>query len=547
PRTGATRARAPPDGHRDQRSLPATVAAEGVTLTDFVPSMLAVFAAHAEPGELDSLRDVFVIGEALPPETVTAFDAVCDAGLHNLYGPTEAAVSITYREVTVADGPLVPIGEPAWNSQVYVLDSRLHPAPIGVPGELYLAGDQLARGYHGRVDLTADRFVANPFGTTGERMYRTGDLVRWSPEGELVYLGRVDFQVKFRGQRIELAEIETALLAEPQVAQAAATLWSGEQGEHLIGYVVPAPGAVVDTDALRAALTRRLPAYMVPTAVVALAEFPLNTSGKLDRRALPAPTLRAAEFRAPADPVQTLVAEVFAEVLGADRAGLDDDFFAHGGSSLDATQVTARVGAALGGARIPVRTLFEAPTVEAFAEAVRPFADPESAHTAPVSAPTRRERPARVPLSPAQQRLWFLNRVEVQDGAEAGDGTGDGVESVYNLPAVLRLTGELDVPALERAVLDVLGRHETLRTVYPQDAHGPFQSVLPLADIGFSLARMTVEEAGLPAAVAALARTGFDVTTDLPARVALLALEPATPGAPAEHVLVFVVHHIAAD
>uniref|UniRef100_UPI0024550665 condensation domain-containing protein n=1 Tax=Nocardia farcinica TaxID=37329 RepID=UPI0024550665 len=307
------------------------------------------------------------------------------------------------------------------------------------------------------------------------------------------------------------------------------------------------PGAGVDTAARRAALTRRLPAYMVPTAVVALAEFPLNTSGKLDRRALPAPTLRAAEFRAPADPVQTLVAEVFAEVLGADRAGLDDDFFAHGGSSLDATQVTARVGAALGGARIPVRTLFEAPTVEAFAEAVRPFADPESAHTAPVSAPTRRERPARVPLSPAQQRLWFLNRVEVQDGAEAGDGTGDGVESVYNLPAVLRLTGELDVPALERAVLDVLGRHETLRTVYPQDAHGPFQSVLPLADIGFSLARMTVEEAGLPAAVAALARTGFDVTTDLPARVALLALEPATPGAPAEHVLVFVVHHIAAD
>ncbi|MEV5392256.1 amino acid adenylation domain-containing protein, partial [Nocardia farcinica] len=536
-RAGATLRLAAPDGHRDPRYLAETIAADQVTLTDFVPSMLAVFAAHAGRGELDSLREVFVIGEALPPETVAAFHAVCDAGLHNLYGPTEAAVSITYREVTAADGPLVPIGEPEWNSQVYVLDARLHPAPIGVPGELYLAGDQLARGYHGRVDLTADRFVANPFGRGGERMYRTGDLVRWSPDGELIYLGRVDFQVKFRGQRIELAEIETALLAEPEVGQAAATLWSreqgsGEPGEHLVGYVVAAPGAEVDTDRLRAALTRRLPAYMVPTALVELAEFPLNTSGKLDRRALPAPVLRAGVFRAPVDRVQRLVAEVFAEVLGAERAGLDDDFFALGGSSLDATQVTARVGTALD-ARVPVRTLFEAPTVAAFADAIRPLAG--SAADRPVLA--RRARPDRIPLSPAQQRLWFLNRVETQDGAD----------SVYNLPVVLRLTGELDIPALEHAVGDVLGRHESLRTVFPQDERGPCQAVLPAAEVGPALDLIPVTPDELDDAVASLVRAGFDVTTELPARIALLGIERENPTEQAEYVLVFVVHHIAAD
>ncbi|NEW55868.1 amino acid adenylation domain-containing protein, partial [Nocardia cyriacigeorgica] len=529
-RTGATLLLAAPDGHRDPRYIAETIVRHGVTLTDFVPSMLTVFAAHARREELDTLRDVFVIGEALPPETVAAFHAVSDAGLHNLYGPTEAAVSITYREVTEADAPLVPIGEPEWNSQVYVLDSRLRPVPIGVPGELYLAGDQLARGYHRRVDLTSDRFVANPFGLDGERMYRTGDLVRWTADGELLYLGRADFQVKFRGQRIELAEIETALLADPRVSQAAARLITGADGDFLAGYVIRAVGAELDVDELRESLSQRLPAYMVPTAVIELTEFPLNTSGKLDRKALPVPTLRTARFRAPVDADQRLVADVFAEVLRLHRVGLDDDFFALGGSSLDATQVTARTGA-VAGIRVPVRALFDAPTVAGFAAAVGEL----RAEATPRPSLTRRERPALIPLAPAQQRLWFLNRLESEDT----DATSTGV---YNLPVVLRLTGTLDPRAMERAVLDVLIRHETLRTLYPDTESGPYQSILAADAIGLGLNPVRVRARDIDTTVAAIAGGGFEVTSELPARIALLAVDGTD-----EHLLVFVVHHIAAD
>ncbi|WP_444543655.1 amino acid adenylation domain-containing protein, partial [Nocardia asiatica] len=471
-RAGATLLLALPERDRDPRYLAETVARERVTLTDFAPSMLAVFAAHARPGELGTLREVFVIGEALPPETVAALGRVCDARLHNLYGPTEAAVSITNRPVTETDTPLVPIGEPEWNSQVYVLDRRLRPAPIGVPGELYLAGAQLARGYHGRVDRTADRFVANPFGPPGARMYRTGDLARWSRDGELIYLGRNNCQAQ------------------------------------------------------------RLPASMVPTALVEPAE---SASGELDRAALPVPALAAARFRPPVHAAQRLVAAVFAEVLGVERVGLDDDFFALGGSSLDATQVTARAGAAVG-VRVPVRALFDAPTVEGFAAEVDRLGRAGATRLPLV----RRDRPEPAPLTPAQQRLWFLNRIESQDGAD----------SVYNLPIVLRLTGRLDVTALERAVLDVLARHETLRTTYPETDSGPCRSVLDAADIGLSLHPAPIDRRGLRDAVAGIVRAGFDVTTELPCRVALLAVDRVDESrglAGDEFVLVFVVHHIAAD
>ncbi|WP_369635427.1 amino acid adenylation domain-containing protein, partial [Nocardia sp. JMUB6875] len=529
-RAGATLVVAAPDGHRDPRYIAETIARHRVTLTDFVPSMLAVFAAHAEPGELDSLREVFVIGEALPPETVTAFWAVSDAGVHNLYGPTEAAVSITFREAHRSDSLTVPIGEPEWNSQVFVLDSRLHPVAIGVPGELYLAGTQLARGYHGRVDLTSDRFVANPFGRPGERMYRTGDLVKWTEDGELVYLERLDFQIKFRGQRIELAEIESALLLAGDVAQAAVQLVKGDAGEYLAGYVVAKPNTDIDLDALREQAARVLPAYMMPTALVALPELPLNSSGKLDRKALPVPELRAKDFRTPVDAAQRLVAEVFAEVLGADRVGLDDDFFALGGSSLDAARVTARLGAELG-TRVPVRVLFEASTVEGLA-ALLVETNPDAAR--PMLA--ARPRPERIPLSPAQQRLWFLNRIEAEDGER----------SVYNLPIVLRLRGELDIAALEQAAMDVLARHESLRTTYPDSESGPYQDILDVADIGLSLSPVPVAATEMPGTIAAFAAAGFDVSRELPSRIGLFVVDDESADT-AEYVLAVVVHHIAAD
>ncbi|WP_280505707.1 AMP-binding protein, partial [Nocardia farcinica] len=283
-RTGAKLVVATHDGHRDPAYVADMIVRHQVTVTDFVPSMLSVFAANLAAGSVPTLRDVFVIGEALPPETVTAWYQVSDAVLHNLYGPTEAAVSVTYWPARGADQRTTPIGLPQWNVGVYVLDSRLRPVPDGVAGELYLAGEQLARGYVARPDLSADRFVANPF-VPGERMYRTGDLVLWRRAADgtprLEYIGRTDFQVKFRGQRIELGEIETALLAQPSLSQAVALVVPSALGDQLVAYVVPRPGQVADQTALLAAISESLPAYMVPAAIVVLDAFPLNASGKL--------------------------------------------------------------------------------------------------------------------------------------------------------------------------------------------------------------------------------------------------------------------------
>ncbi|MEU0538742.1 amino acid adenylation domain-containing protein [Nocardia sp. NPDC005978] len=517
------------DGHRDTTYIANTIAAQGVTVTDFVPSMLTVFAAHTPAGSLPTLRDVFVIGEALPPETAAAVRELGDIAVHNLYGPTEAAVSITYWQVTAADTRTAPIGIPQWNSRVYVLDSRLRPVPVGVAGELYLAGDQLARGYVRRPDLSSDRFVANPF-EPGQRMYRTGDLVVWrEPAGEsqrLEYIGRTDFQVKFRGQRIELGDIETALLAQPSVSQAAALVVPTALGDQLVAYVVPAPGQVVDSRALLAGVAETLPAYMIPASVVTLTEFPLNTSGKLDRKALPEPVFEAREFRAPATPVEETVAGVFADLLGLDRVGADDDFFELGGNSLIATQVAARLGAALD-IQVPVRALFEASSVSALAVRVE-----QHRGTGARRPLTAVERPENIPLSMAQQRMWFLNQL-------------DNASVAYNLPVALRLIGELDVEALRLAVTDVVARHETLRTVYPEIDGVGHQVVLPVGRVAPDLAPETIESADVLERVGGLFLRPFDVTTEVPLRTKLFHIDTASREA--EHVFVMVAHHISSD
>ncbi|WP_416276896.1 amino acid adenylation domain-containing protein [Nocardia sp. alder85J] len=537
------------DGHRDPAYVSETIAAQAVTVTDFVPSMLTVFAAHTQRGAVDSLQDVFVIGEALPPETVLAMTELTDARVHNLYGPTEAAVSVTYWPASGDDRPTVPIGLPQWNTQVYVLDGRLRPVPAGVPGELYLAGDQLARGYLRRPDLTSDRFVANPFGD-GNRMYRTGDLVIWrDASGDLPprldYIGRTDFQVKFRGQRIELGEIETALLAQPGVSQAVAVVAAGPLGDQLVGYVVPVPGQQADPERLREGIAKTLPVYMVPAAIVVLAEFPLNTSGKLDRKALPDPEFTGREFRAPQTATERLVAEVFAAVLGLaaegdSGAGLDDDFFALGGNSLIATQVVARLGAALN-TRVPVRALFETPTVAGLAAAVAALPKDRAMLLRRGPELGSIERPQPLPLSLAQQRMWFLNRFEQADG-RATVGL-----AAYNLPFALRLTGSLDVEALAAALDDVVERHEVLRTIYPEGPDGPVQQILPAAEARVAPAPQRVPGAEVPAAVLSLAATPFDVTADTPVRVRLLEIADLAPGSRREFVLAVVVHHIAGD
>ncbi|MFD3744430.1 amino acid adenylation domain-containing protein [Nocardia sp. NPDC058633] len=574
-RVGAKLVLATPDGHRDPAYLIELIGKHRVTVTDFVPSMLTIFAAQAAAADtasgprdqsamvadLASLREIFVIGEALPAETVDAMAAVGSARLHNLYGPTEAAVSVTYWPARPGERS-VPIGLPQWNSRVYVLDERLRPVPPGIAGELYLAGDQLARGYLARPGLTADRFVADPFVAsasgsgsvmgphrgsglaTGARMYRTGDLVVWrrptsNAPHRLDYLGRIDFQVKFRGQRIELGEIETALLGHETVSQAVALVASTELGDQLVAYVVPAPGYAAQPDRLQAFSAKTLPAYMVPASITVLDELPLNPSGKLDRKALPAPNFTARTYRAPSTAQERLVAGLFGEVLGRSDIGADDDFFALGGNSLIATRLVARLGAATGG-RIAVRTLFEASTVAGLAAVLDPDAVVE-----PAGGLGTLPRPDELPLSPAQRRMWFLNRFDqgVDDGAAA-----------YNLPFALRLTGALDVPALTTALRDVLARHEVLRTIYPDTAAGPIQQILPVdqVDLEVTVRRIgadgeAVPESALIAEVAALASTAFDVTTEVPLRVRLLDITGTGPDAPTEHVLAVVVHHIAAD
>ncbi|WP_212744366.1 non-ribosomal peptide synthetase [Rhodococcus sp. Q] len=525
-RVGSQLVVATPDGHRDPGYVAARIAEHGVTVTDFVPSMLTVFSASVSADDLASLRQVFVIGEALPVETVREFARVSSAAVHNLYGPTEAAVSITYREVTGGDQGAVSIGWPQWNSQVYVLDARLRPVPVGVPGELYLAGTQLARGYFGRVDLTSDRFVANPFSATGERMYRTGDLVTWGKDGELGYIGRTDFQVKFRGQRIELGEIETALLAHESVLQAAVLVVATATGDQLVAYLVPTPGASLEVAEIKSFAANSLPSYMVPASVTVLAEFPLNSSGKLDRKALPAPVFEAREFRAPSTATEHLVAEVFADVLGIERVGLDDDFFELGGNSLVAAQVAARLGAAID-ARIPVRMVFDVSTVEALAVSVH-----EAAGTGGRIAPIAGLRDGRIPLSLAQQRMWFLNRFDTNS-------------AVNNIPFAVRLVGELDVEAMQAAVGDVLERHEGLRTVYPEFDGVGYQEILPASEVSLPLTPVSIGADEVLARVLDVVGNGFDVAAEVPVRAELFRIEGA--GEVQEHVLVLVVHHIAAD
>ncbi len=521
-RVGAVLVLASADGHRDPGYLASVIDEQGVSVTDFVPTMLSTFSSLVDPGLLGSLRDVLVIGEALPVEAVREFGLVSSARLHNLYGPTEAAVSFTFADVTAAgSGSVVSIGVPEWNCRVFVLDSRLRPVAVGVAGELYLSGVQLARGYVGRPDLSADRFVASPFGS-GERMYRTGDLVRWNSIGELEYIGRTDFQVKFRGQRIELGEIEAALVSHGSVLSAAVVVRGSVMGDQLVGYVVPAVGSVVDVSVLRGFVGERVPGYMVPAAVVVLDAFPLNSSGKLDRALLPEPVFEARVFRAPVSSVELVVASAFVGVLGVDRVGLDDDFFELGGNSLIATRVVMRIAEELETA-VPVRLLFEASTVQELAARLESHVGEGSR-----LALTAQDRPEEIPLSLAQQRMWFLNRF-------------DGSAGAYNMPFALRLSGELDLGAMRAAIGDVVARHETLRTVYPETDSGPVQVIEPVGHTPVELNVESVTEAEIVGKLVELASTRFDVTAEIPLRIRLFQV------AENEYVLAVVVHHIAAD
>ncbi|AQA22783.1 amino acid adenylation domain protein [Rhodococcus sp. MTM3W5.2] len=383
---GARTVIAKPGGHRDPEYLVAVAEERSVTIMEFVPSMLDVFLADPQLQLPASLRYVLAGGEELPAELARRFAARSIAVLDNTYGPTEVTVTSTAYRIGPDVGAVVPIGRGVWNTRAHVLDSRLRPVPVGVPGELYLAGAQLARGYHDRADLTAERFVADPCGGPGERLYRTGDLVRWNSGGELEFLGRTDFQVKLRGLRIELGEIEAALVADPTVRAAVVVVHSGTSGQQLIGYVVGE--GEIDTAALRQGVSTALPSYMIPETIMVLDEFPLSANGKLERRALPVPEIAAREYRAPVSATEQAVAAVFAELLGVERVGLDDNFFELGGNSLIGMRVVGRLRTDLETV-VQLPWLFSDATPEALARQIERGADDVIGHAFDMLFPIR--------------------------------------------------------------------------------------------------------------------------------------------------------------
>ena len=500
-----------------------------VTVMQATPStwrMLLMANLTPKPG----LR-VVCGGEALPRELAGELLALTPAAW-NFYGPTETTVWSTCWRVGELDGT-VPIGRPIDNTSCYVLDGAGEPVPAGVLGELHIGGAGVARGYLGREELSAEKFVPDPF-SEGGRLYRTGDVVRLRPDGLLEFQGRSDHQVKLRGFRIELGEIEAVLAGHPGVSQALAHVREDTPGDQrLVGYVV----GEVPAEELTELARRHLPEHMVPGAIVSLEALPLTPNGKIDRASLPAPTLSSrAASTPPSTPLEEHLVELWTEVLGVEGIGIHDSFFALGGHSLLVTRLMARTNASLG-TSLPMRSPFEAPTVAQLAELLEASRPGEAIVVPPSGAiapqPARAEAngaasstPRSVPASFQQRRLWFLDRL--QPG-----------RSLYNIPLCLRISGELDSAALQRALDQVLARHEALRVTFAEEDGTPVQVVG--APQPFALAEV---EAGSQEALGLAAEEAsrpFDLATGPLARASLIGISPR------EHILAITLHHTVAD
>ncbi|MES2936877.1 MAG: non-ribosomal peptide synthase/polyketide synthase [Pseudomonadota bacterium] len=547
--TGATLVVARPGGHQDADYLLDTIADQRISTAHFVPPMLDSFLEQARSriGRAACLKRVLCSGQALPRELQDRFLlALPEVELHNLYGPTEASVDVTAWACD-AGSPLssVPIGKPVANTQMHVLDAHFNPVPVGVAGELYIAGVQLARGYLHQPALTADRFVPNPFGEAGSRMYRTGDLARYLPDGNIDYLGRIDHQVKIRGLRIELGEIESVLAAQPGLRDAVVLAREDVPGDQrLVAYLLAPAGEAPKPAALRAALATQLPAYMVPAHYVLLEALPLTPNGKVDRKALPAPHA-AGEVPAPSradEPPQgaleTTLAALWAQLLDTPQAGhgarigRHANFFALGGHSLLATRLVSRLRDALG-IELPVRAVFEAPSIAQLAAVLQQ----QEGHAPDMPPLLPVERGGPLPVSFAQQRLWFLDRFE--------PGSAQ-----YNMAAALRLRGALDTQALHGALNAIVARHESLRTRFVEVDGEPAQDILPRMELPLpvtDLGGLAPEERRQRAQELAReeALRPFDLEHGPLLRTQLLRLEGEE--GEGDHILLVAMHHIVSD
>ncbi|MET7425065.1 amino acid adenylation domain-containing protein [Dactylosporangium sp. NPDC005555] len=517
--SGARLVIAEPGGHRDPAYLRSLLAAEQVTYVRFVPTMLAALLAYGGDTPLPALRVVKSAGEALTPELRGRFLTSLGAELYNAYGPTETAVNVTADRCRLDGDPRVPIGAATTNVRCYVLDEALQVQPVGVPGELCIGGVQLARGYLGRPDLTADRFVPDPYGPPGGRLYRTGDLVRWRADGLIDFLDRVDRQVKLRGFRVELGEIESVLTARVRHAAVVA------RDDRLIAYVTPGD-TVPDPTELQTWLRSRLPEYMVPAAVMVLPALPQLSSGKVDYKRLPDPpdvTPDRAGYTAPEGAAEEALAALWSEVLGVERVGRDDDFFSLGGHSILAVRLLSRVQQTLG-VDAPLKWAFDAPTPARFAELME-----RAASTGP-QLPAVPAATGPVPeLSAAEAGLWLVDQLHPADPS-------------YVVPVVSRLRGALDADALVAALTALPARHDALRTTFVTDGGEPRRVVADRLDLTVRRHDLRgVEPAVLDDLIEEVTGTGFDLAVAPLMRAALITV------ADDEHVLALAFHHAVVD
>ncbi|CAL9567112.1 amino acid adenylation domain-containing protein [Streptomyces sp. enrichment culture] len=497
--------------------------AYGITHVTLPPALLPSLT----PDDLRPLRALLVAGEATPGELVAEFSE--GRAMYNGYGPTEATVCAT-MSAPLSGAATPPIGTPIDGTRVYVLDRWLRPVGTGVPGELYIAGDGVAYGYWQRTALTAERFVADPFGPAGSRMYRSGDVVRRRADGALEFIGRADGQVKIRGHRIEPGEVEGTLLRLPGVAQAVVDVQARGGDRRLVAYAVPAEPGALTPQWLREQLAAALPDHLVPSAFCLLDAIPLTGNGKVDRKALPAVDWAGqsgAGHVPPSTPTETALARIWAELLDLDDPGVHDNFFRVGGDSVGSVRMLSRAADELG-VRLPARSVFDHPTIAGLAALLDAAAgtaatDPDGARITPVP----RDEP--LPLSYAQRRLWFL------DDFEPGG-------SEYNSGAALRLTGPLDEAALRGAVDALVHRHESLRTVFAAHDGSPVQIVRPAAPVPLPLADLTgASPAELDALLATEVQRPFALDEGPLLRLLLVRLGAR------EHVLLLCIHHIVTD
>ncbi|MDQ3982267.1 MAG: AMP-binding protein, partial [Actinomycetota bacterium] len=527
--SGGAVALAGKDARGDPAAIVTAAAETGSTILQLVPSMLQLVVDEPGLDRCSALRLVSSAGERLAPELCERLRDRLPVDVVNTYGPTEASIDATAWRYRAGHPAGVPIGSPLDNVRILVLDPAGGLVPVGVAGEIHVGGDGVARGYLGRPDLTAERFVPDPYGAEpGRRLYRTGDLARWGTDANLEFLGRLDDQVKVRGVRVEPGEIEVALAEHEGVARAAVTVRSGAAGlPQLVAYVVPGAGEV-DPDVLRSHLLRRIPGPLVPDLFVSLDRLPLTSSGKIDRALLPDPQMPdETAHAAPRTPTEISIAAIWREVLRVDRIGVDDSFFLLGGHSLLATQMLSRVRAAFD-VDVSLRDVFVAHTVARLAEVVA-RAHPETALPPLVRAP--RDRP--LPLSFGQERLWFLDRLEPGS-------------SEYLVPVAVRIRGRLDAGALEQALCELVARHEILRTRYENAGGEPVPVIdepapLPLARVDLTSAGGAEPGAAIEALFASEKSKSFDLATGPVLRATLARLGDG------DHLLLIVAHHIAFD